>query len=175
MPEPTPTQRSTHEEPEITQEESVPSDGRDAEGERLMEEVSNSKLHDKGGAESKTPEKAGDYRIDRDAQRLRSSTGIDSIGMQDTAIQESMGAIVDRSRENLGSGDAAIVGFRKSLLRMADALETGQAPMSPLHPEWYRVRSVAIVLAKGVDFIEGATDQLKAISPADIQLEVRHG
>lgn len=72
MPEPTPTQRSTHEEPEITQEESVPSDGRDAEGERLMEEVSNSKLHDKGGAESKTPEKAGKpspgYRQKRDGK-----------------------------------------------------------------------------------------------------------
>ncbi|MNR56697.1 hypothetical protein D3C85_1773200 [compost metagenome] len=86
-----------------------------------------------------------------------------------------MGTIVDRSRENLGSGDAAIVGFRKSLLRMADGLEAGQGPMSPLHPEWYRVRSVAIVLAKGVDFIEGATDQLKAISPEDMQSEVRHG
>lgn len=119
--------------------------------------------------------RTNDYRIDREAQRLRSSTGIDSIGMQDTAIQESMGTIVDRSRENLGSGDAAIVGFRKSLLRMADGLEAGQGPMSPLHPEWYRVRSVAIVLPKGVDFIEGATDQLKAISPEDMQSEVRHG
>ncbi|SFP59393.1 hypothetical protein [Variovorax sp. 770b2] len=47
-----------HEEPEITQEESVPSDGRDTEGEALMKEVKNRKLHDEGSAEEKTPEKS---------------------------------------------------------------------------------------------------------------------
>jgi hypothetical protein len=47
-----------HEEPEITQEESVPSDGRDTEGEELMKEVKNRKLHDPGSAEEKTPEKS---------------------------------------------------------------------------------------------------------------------
>jgi hypothetical protein len=59
MSKPTPAPRSTHEEPEITQEESVPSDGLDTEGQRLMKDVGNSKLHDKGEAEHKTPEKAG--------------------------------------------------------------------------------------------------------------------
>jgi hypothetical protein len=58
MPKPTPAPHSTHEEPEVTQEESVPSDGPDTEGERLMEDVGNSKLHDKGEAEHKTPGKA---------------------------------------------------------------------------------------------------------------------
>ncbi|ODU13963.1 MAG: hypothetical protein BGP22_08670 [Variovorax sp. 67-131] len=57
MPMPTP-KPAHHEEPEVTQEESVPSDGRDAEGERLMKDVRNSKLHDKGLAEHKTPEKS---------------------------------------------------------------------------------------------------------------------
>ncbi|MCR6474756.1 hypothetical protein NU688_01205 [Variovorax sp. ZS18.2.2] len=47
-----------HEEPEITQEESVPSDGRDAEGEELMKQVKNRKLHDEGSSEEKTPEKS---------------------------------------------------------------------------------------------------------------------
>ena len=46
------------EEPEVTQEESIPSDGRDVEGERLMKKVSNEKLHDKGEAEHRTAEKA---------------------------------------------------------------------------------------------------------------------
>lgn len=41
----------THEEPEITQEEAVPSDGRDIEGEKLMKEVSNDKLKEKPGEE----------------------------------------------------------------------------------------------------------------------------
>lgn len=59
MPKPIPPAHSTHEEPEVTQEESVPSDGRDIEGERLMKDVSNQKLHEKGDAEQKTPQNAG--------------------------------------------------------------------------------------------------------------------
>ena len=53
------TQRP-HEEPEITQEESVPSDGTDTEGEKLMKDVRNHKLHDAGPAEDRTPAKSGD-------------------------------------------------------------------------------------------------------------------
>lgn len=81
--------------------------------------------------------------------------------MQDTAVQESMGPIVDRSRETLGSGDAAIVGFRKWLLRSADDLEQGKAPAVAAHPEWYRVRSAAIILGKGTDFQVGAGAALR--------------
>jgi len=55
---PNPARQSPREEPELANEESVPSDGRDVEGEQLMKEVTNRKLHDKGDAEHKTPEKA---------------------------------------------------------------------------------------------------------------------
>jgi hypothetical protein len=48
----------THEEPEVTQEESVPSDGTDTEGEALMKDVRNHKLHDAGSAEDRTPAKS---------------------------------------------------------------------------------------------------------------------
>ena len=40
-----------HEEPEITQEESVPTDGRDVEGEALMKDVGNKKLEQQPGEE----------------------------------------------------------------------------------------------------------------------------
>lgn len=56
-----PSPHSTHEEPEVTQEEAVPSDGRDVEGERLMKDVRNGKLQDdkgKGEAEDKAPGRA---------------------------------------------------------------------------------------------------------------------
>lgn len=56
---------SSHEEPEVTQEESVPTDGRDTEGEALMKDVGNRKLHDKGSADHKTPEKASDKASDK--------------------------------------------------------------------------------------------------------------
>ncbi len=96
-----------------------------------------------------------DYGINRTHQRLYSSTGIEGIGMQDTAVQESMGPIVDRSRENLGSGDAAIVTFRRLLLKLAQQFEsTGQLDIAH-HPEWYRVRSAAAILEHGVDFQSG--------------------
>lgn len=64
---PNPARQSAHEEPEVTQEESVPSDGRDIEGEQLMKEVTNRKLHDKGVAGNKTPEKADEPGTARDS------------------------------------------------------------------------------------------------------------
>jgi len=106
--------------------------------------------------------KQNDYLIDREVQRYRSTSGIEGIGNQDSAIQESMGPIVDRSREVLGSSDTAIVAFRKLLLKSARALAEGRAPSAPLHPEWYRVRSGGVVIPKGDDFKEAARDQLVA-------------
>lgn len=48
-----PPQKSAtlHEEPEITQEEAVPSDGKDTEGEKLMKKVRNPKLDQAPGEE----------------------------------------------------------------------------------------------------------------------------
>lgn len=58
-PSPTQQQRKrTPDEPEITQEESVPTDGRDIEGEEQMKKVGNEKLREPGDAERKTPEKS---------------------------------------------------------------------------------------------------------------------
>ena len=45
-------------EPEITQEESVPTDGKDTEGEDQMKKVGNARLKEPGDAEHKTPEKS---------------------------------------------------------------------------------------------------------------------
>lgn len=55
----TPPHPPGHDEPEITQEESVPTDGADTEGEQMMKHVVNRKLQDPGSAEHKTPEKSG--------------------------------------------------------------------------------------------------------------------
>jgi phenylpropionate dioxygenase-like ring-hydroxylating dioxygenase large terminal subunit len=101
------------------------------------------------------------YGIQRDVQRLHSSTGIQGIGLQDSAIQETMGPIVDRTRETLGSGDAAIVAFRKLMLAQARHLrETGELAL-PSQPELYRVRSAGIVLPRDIDFEEGAREKMK--------------
>jgi phenylpropionate dioxygenase-like ring-hydroxylating dioxygenase large terminal subunit len=101
------------------------------------------------------------YGLDREVQRRFSTTGIAGIGIQDAAVQESMGPIVDRSREMLGSGDAAIAAFRKLLLKLCAEHERGTPPAAAAHPEWYRVRSAGVVLDKGVDFQQGAAERLK--------------
>ncbi|MFM9926107.1 hypothetical protein VLK31_24160 [Variovorax sp. H27-G14] len=62
MPTPKPSQTTTREEPEPTQEESVPSDGRDMEGEAAMKKVRNHKLDEKGEgvAQASEPSKTQD-------------------------------------------------------------------------------------------------------------------
>jgi phenylpropionate dioxygenase-like ring-hydroxylating dioxygenase large terminal subunit len=103
-----------------------------------------------------------DYGLDRLVQREQSCSGIPGIGAQDTAIQESMGPIVDRENEHLGTGDTAIVAFRRRLLRLAADYERGVMPAMPEHPEWYQVRSAGVVLGKDIDFQSGAAQRLTA-------------
>jgi phthalate 4,5-dioxygenase oxygenase subunit len=92
--------------------------------------------------------RSNDYLIDRQAQRNGTSfTGITGIGEQDTAVQESMGPIYDRTNERLGSSDAAIIQMRRRLMRAAQELENGTPPPA-LDPSAFRVRSVSLVLPR---------------------------
>ena len=49
----------------------------------------------------------------------RSFSGFRGINVQDTIVQESMGPVVDRTKEHLGPADLAIVHFRRLMLAMA--------------------------------------------------------
>ena len=82
-----------------------------------------------------------DYLIDREAQRTRSFTGIAGIRAQDAMVTESAGAIVDRTREHLGTSDKAVIAFRRRLLAAARQLEHGVEPQTPYDPDCYRVRA----------------------------------
>jgi phthalate 4,5-dioxygenase oxygenase subunit len=86
--------------------------------------------------------KDNDYLIDRDMQRHVNFTGIWGANEQDRAIQESMGPIVDRSREHIGSSDIAIVAARRLLITMARALEAGREPEIVNDPSAYNVRAI---------------------------------
>jgi phenylpropionate dioxygenase-like ring-hydroxylating dioxygenase large terminal subunit len=86
-----------------------------------------------------------DYRIDREMQRTQNYTGIEVIRSQDTAMTESMGSIVDRTEEHLGSTDAAVIAARRRLLSMAQALQNGVEPSEALQPEIYHVRAIDMV------------------------------
>jgi phthalate 4,5-dioxygenase len=101
------------------------------------------------------------WGIDRDYQRRFSVSGMHDIGTQDSAVQESMGAIIDRSTETLGVCDTAIAAYRKMLLAEARALVAGNEPDAPSHPEWYKVRSAGLKLPKDVDFEKGAASKIQ--------------
>ena len=83
-----------------------------------------------------------DYLIDRALQASGASfTGIKGFGTQDCAVQETMGSIVDRSRERLLIGDSAIVKLRRLLLQALRDQRDGRRPLG-LNPASYRVRSL---------------------------------
>jgi phthalate 4,5-dioxygenase oxygenase subunit len=93
---------------------------------------------------------ANDYLIDREAQRNDVIyTGITHIAMQDQAITESMGAIVDHSFEHFAPSDQMITRTRRRLLIAARALrEKSAVPPCVDRPDIFRqVRSGEAVLA----------------------------
>jgi len=103
---------------------------------------------------------SNDYLIDRDVQRSHSYTGIDGIHLQDQAITESMGTIVDRTQEHLGTSDAMIIRTRRRLMKAAIDLRQGIIPLTVDHPELYRQRSGGVILPRSADWVE-ATAELR--------------
>jgi hypothetical protein len=104
--------------------------------------------------------KDNDYNMDRAAQkRGETYCGVKGIAMQDAAVQESMGPIQDRSKENLVSTDNAIIMARHRLLKAARDLPNGVLPPG-LETENQRVRSATFVLPHNVPFAEAKRDDL---------------
>ena len=93
--------------------------------------------------------KDNDYLIDRDLQKSgKSYTGMRGLGVQDAAIQESMGPIANRTKEHLGVSDSAIIQIRKILLQSLKDFEAGKEPPG-LDSKSYRVRSTQFTLPHG--------------------------
>jgi phthalate 4,5-dioxygenase len=66
---------------------------------------------------------------DRAAMRRgESHTGIVGVNREDIAVQESMGPILDRSKEHLGVSDTAVIRFRRLMLDAVKAFEGGAPP-----------------------------------------------
>jgi phthalate 4,5-dioxygenase len=105
--------------------------------------------------------KDNDYLIDRERQNA-SMTGIHGFAAQDQAIQESMGPIVDRTRERLGTSDTAIIAMRRLLLEEIRGLAEGRELFAPYHGDLYWVRSASMLLKRDVTFDEGARAYLTA-------------
>ena len=109
--------------------------------------------------------------MDRAAQKAgRTYSGVEGFAMQDASLQESMGPIVDRTKENLVSTDNGIIMARQRLLRAVKALiETGVVPPGVDARCISRVRSAAVVLPPDQPFKDGAREALIAhpgVAPA---------
>jgi phthalate 4,5-dioxygenase oxygenase subunit len=106
--------------------------------------------------------KDNDYLIDRTLQKSgRYYSGVKGIGMQDASLQESMGPIQDRTRENLVSTDNAIIMARHRLAKAARNLQKGIQPPA-LDPTTHYVRSASVRLPADASFKEDAKECLIA-------------
>jgi hypothetical protein len=111
-----------------------------------------------GGAWIPRASRANDYLRDEALQRSTLFCGILGNPLQDTAVQESMGEIVDRSREHLCAADANIVALRKRLADAAAQLrDEGRLPGSAEDPAVYHCRPLGVTLPKDCDWVAETT------------------
>ena len=105
---------------------------------------------------------ANDYKIDREAQKRGDSyTGIAGIRQQDMAMTETMGPIMNRTNEHLGTTDQMIIRTRRRYLAAAKALrDQGVTPPGVDQPQAFRQRSGLVILPRNVDWWE-ATRELR--------------
>ncbi len=68
--------------------------------------------------------RANDHLIDRAVQRSESFSGIEGLDIQDTAITESMGLVVDHDNETLVPSDLLVARMRRRLLAAARAFKS---------------------------------------------------
>jgi len=116
--------------------------------------------------------KDNDYLMDRAAQKAgRTYSGIEGFAMQDASIQESMGPVVDRTKETLVSTDSGIIMARQRLLRAIKAFLEQDVMPPGVALEHQRVRSAAVVLPPDQPFKDAAREALIAhpgVAPASV-------
>nr|WP_256872880.1 Rieske 2Fe-2S domain-containing protein [Candidatus Entotheonella palauensis] len=111
---------------------------------------------------------SNDWGMDREAQRSGAIySGIDGIHLQDQAVTESMGPIVDHHFEHLAPSDQMITRTRRRLLRAARQLrETGSVPPGVDDPE-------ALLEARSGYFVTDETLEWQAIYAEHIKTMTR--
>jgi phthalate 4,5-dioxygenase len=131
------------------------------DADRLERGIGNGPLHvDQTTFRSKA-NRQNNYLIDRAVQKTLSFTGIDGVNVQDRAIQETMGAIVDRSKEHLGPADKAIIQLRRLLRQAVHTASEGGAP-SGVAPSYYRLRAAETIVPRAADWRSLVREGLKA-------------
>jgi phthalate 4,5-dioxygenase oxygenase subunit len=114
--------------------------------------------------------KDNDYLMDREAQRRGEEySGIKGIAIQDSSLQESMGPVIDRTKERLVATDAGIIKARQKLRKAAVALrDEGVEPVGN-RPQDQHIRSAAVILPADASFVESIGDAMVAKAGAPHQ------
>lgn len=108
--------------------------------------------------------KTNDYLMDRQAQKEgRTYSGVEGIAIQDSSLQESMGPIVDRTKENLVSTDNGVIMARQMLKKAVTALRDKSVTPPGVDPAHHRIRSVSVVLPPEQAFEDACQDDLTAV------------
>lgn len=109
------------------------------------------------------------WKQDRAAMKAGHWSGIVGRGnaYEDFVVQESMGPIVDRSKEFLGSCDHVIIRARSQLLRAVKRFEdTGEVSFAGPEVDFGRIRAISFAFPKGGDWRE-----IDAFNPPAIAAE----
>jgi phenylpropionate dioxygenase-like ring-hydroxylating dioxygenase large terminal subunit len=107
---------------------------------------------------------SNDYMMDREAQRTNELyAGIDGIHLQDQAITESMGGIVDHSMESLAISDLMISRTRRRIVRAVRAHMEGIVPPGVDNPELYQgARGGDFVGPSSIGWLQAYSDEMRA-------------
>lgn len=95
------------------------------------------------------------YKQDRSLMESGNFSGILGISNQDHAVTESMGPIVDRSKEHLGTSDVGVIALRRMVLKSIKLLQKGEIPpgLDPGIPT-ERIYSEGVIAPPGVPWKE---------------------
>ena len=93
-----------------------------------------------------------DWNLDRHAQKNTILAGIWPFADQDYAVTESMGTILDRTKEHLYGGDAAIIRVRQMLGQAARNLQEGiEPPATNGNVPYSQIRAEEIIIGPDDD------------------------
>ena len=108
--------------------------------------------------------KSNDYLMNRNAQKAGLTySGIESIAIQDCAMQESMGPICDRRNEKLAPTDKGIMMARRKIFKAIKNLQKNGETPPGVDPAHHKIRSAAMLLPQDHDYEEGARNATKVL------------
>jgi phthalate 4,5-dioxygenase oxygenase subunit len=104
-----------------------------------------------------------DFLLDRDAQRkMLKYSGVQNIMAEDHAVQASMGPVLDRTIEHLGTSDLMILRVRRRMIEAIQEWSEHKSPPPALDtPDVYGIRCGGVFLPEDQDLMEGIEELVK--------------